>query len=427
MQYLSYVTRRLIQNESSRIRDLSYWQDELFIKTTAITIPASLMVMIPSIIIFWGEGSRWIPGVDIFAFSSVSIFILCTKYPIKIKMSFAVFVLTLLAVFLIASLGSFGVGSIYLLAISVIISLLFSDKIAYCSIGVNALIFAVFSLLINEKVVRWTIVNNYKIDVWLIYSLNFLFLNFMIVVEIRHLLVGLQSTMEQENKLLKILQTEVADKTIRNKQLAESEGHYKSLFFNNPSPMWIFDPATFYFLQVNEAAMVKYGFSSEEFLEMTIQQIRVDPVDLIVDRLNNAVANESIFSNVALHRKKNGKQFYAKIRCSTIPFHGHQALLVIAQDITTQISHNKAIEEQNLKLKKIAYFQSHMVRAPLARIKGLWSLWELEERPESDSQLFEFMKMSIEELDTVIRGIIKDSEVVSSVKPRNTRGKEGND
>ena len=55
------------------------------------------------------------------------------------------------------------------------------------------------------------------------------------------------------------------------KHSAES---YKLLFDKSPQPMWVFDRASLAFLAVNEAAIEHYGYSREEFLSMTIKDIR---------------------------------------------------------------------------------------------------------------------------------------------------------
>ena len=60
---------------------------------------------------------------------------------------------------------------------------------------------------------------------------------------------------------------------IRAKPGRSSED-YSLLFDGNPLPMWAFDPETLAFLDVNEAAVRHYGYSREEFLSMTILDIR---------------------------------------------------------------------------------------------------------------------------------------------------------
>src|SRR5690606_34852793 len=52
--------------------------------------------------------------------------------------------------------------------------------------------------------------------------------------------------------------------------LKESEKRYKDLFHLSPEPMWLYDVETLKFLDINNAAIKHYGFSREEFLNMTI-------------------------------------------------------------------------------------------------------------------------------------------------------------
>jgi PAS domain S-box-containing protein len=52
------------------------------------------------------------------------------------------------------------------------------------------------------------------------------------------------------------------------------ENRYHELFEVNPLPMWVFDLGTLRFMAVNEAAIAKYGYSREEFLSMSIEDIR---------------------------------------------------------------------------------------------------------------------------------------------------------
>ena len=62
----------------------------------------------------------------------------------------------------------------------------------------------------------------------------------------------------------------------RNQEtLRESEGRYRELFNNNPMPMWVLDTATLHFLEANAAAVQHYGYTNEEFLHITLADIRL--------------------------------------------------------------------------------------------------------------------------------------------------------
>src|SRR5262245_22533938 len=56
--------------------------------------------------------------------------------------------------------------------------------------------------------------------------------------------------------------------------MRESEEQYRLLFESNPHAMWVYDLETLRFLAVNDAAIERYGYSREEFLSMTLAQIR---------------------------------------------------------------------------------------------------------------------------------------------------------
>ncbi|TFF34738.1 response regulator [Mucilaginibacter psychrotolerans] len=67
--------------------------------------------------------------------------------------------------------------------------------------------------------------------------------------------------------------------------------------------------------------------------------------------------------------------------------------------------HVNAVENQNEKLKEISWIQSHLVRAPLARIMGLIPLIKDANCDEERETMLQFLQLSANELDGVIRSI----------------------
>ncbi len=100
---------------------------------------------------------------------------------------------------------------------------------------------------------------------------------------------------------------------------------------------------------------------------------------------------------------------------SAILSNGREARLVLVNDITEKVNYIETIEIQNRTLKEISWIQSHVVRAPLARLMGLVNLLE-NEYFNSNPELIGFLshiKNSSFELDTIIRDISKKSESIS--------------
>ena len=81
------------------------------------------------------------------------------------------------------------------------------------------------------------------------------------------------------------------------------------------------------------------------------------------------------------------------------------------QDITERRKYINAIERSNERLREIAWTQSHVVRAPLARIMGLIELLK-NQRNNLDNieEIIDNILNSSEELDKVIRKITIKTE-----------------
>ena len=108
-------------------------------------------------------------------------------------------------------------------------------------------------------------------------------------------------------------------------------------FQKHPDPMWIYDRDTLNFLEVNEAAIVSYGYSREEFLKLTIADIRPSED---VAALHEMVSNEPrglSESSTWRHRVKSGRIIFVSIRSNDLDFDKKKASMVSARNVTSLI------------------------------------------------------------------------------------------
>ena len=177
------------------------------------------------------------------------------------------------------------------------------------------------------------------------------------------------SVRDHESRL-KITGT-IADVTPRveaQKRIADAERQFRLIFNENPLPFWVFDAATLKFLEVNSAAVAQYGYSRDEFLGMSILDIRPDQDK---DKLlaDVSAGREGFhLPQVWTHQRKDGSLFEVNIHTADLEFGGKPARLILAEDISANIE----------------YEQQLAFRASRDLTTGLLNIDELTKRLEQD-------------------------------------------
>jgi PAS domain S-box-containing protein len=115
-----------------------------------------------------------------------------------------------------------------------------------------------------------------------------------------------------------------------------SENQYRQLFESNPTPIFTYDEETLAFLAVNNAAVTHYGYSKEEFQQMTLRDI-VLPEELpgFLDKLAKWTP-ETAYSGVWHHRVKNGK--LAEMEITSHPLGTEKWWLSLVVDVTERLN-----------------------------------------------------------------------------------------
>ncbi len=104
----------------------------------------------------------------------------------------------------------------------------------------------------------------------------------------------------------------------KQQELITSEKNYRLLFENNPHPMWVYDLESLAFLTVNDAAVTHYGYSREEFLAMTIRDIRPsEDVPRLMQNIENVTEGVDE-AGIWQHLKKDGTMIYVEITSHTL-------------------------------------------------------------------------------------------------------------
>lgn len=129
-------------------------------------------------------------------------------------------------------------------------------------------------------------------------------------------------------------------------ELKESEKRYSDLFHLNPQPIWIYDLETFKFVQVNHAAIELYGYTEEEFLNLTVFDVRQEQdKNILIDALKKHEGNKQTLHKKSGHITKSGELLDVEIQANFIKIKDKAYRMVIITDVTEK----NLVEEQITK------------------------------------------------------------------------------
>jgi len=147
------------------------------------------------------------------------------------------------------------------------------------------------------------------------------------------------------------------DQTAEREQmraLEESERRHRELFAANPHAMWIYDERTLAFLDVNAAAVARYGYTRDEFLAMTLADIR--PPEDVPALLADVAGVPDGFEGGQRwrHRRRDGSLLAVEISSHPVPWPGRSARVVLVHDVTAQAALEARLHWQAQMLTRLA-------------------------------------------------------------------------
>jgi PAS domain S-box-containing protein len=209
--------------------------------------------------------------------------------------------------------------------------------------------------------------------------------------------ITIQTEKERHLKLLESVITNTKDAVM----ITEAEP------FDEPGPK---------ILYVNEAFTKMTGYSSQEVIGKTpriLQGPKSDTIEL--KRLSDAIKRWESCEITIVNYKKNGDEYWVNFSISPVAnergWHTHW--IAIERDVTVIKKYINAIETQNVKLREIAWDQSHTVRAPLARMMGIVSLLRDFKLDTLEFNVWiDHFKDLASEFDNIIKDIVNKAQTI---------------
>ncbi len=153
---------------------------------------------------------------------------------------------------------------------------------------------------------------------------------------------------------------DITEQKQAREQLLQSEERHRALFQKNPLPMWVYDITTLKILAVNRAAINHYQYTEQEFLDLTLWDLRPknkQNVEILQTAINRSYHKDEPRNFIVHHVKKSGEIIDVHITASEFIYQEKESILVVAQDITEE----KKAESERQRLTSIIEATSDLI------------------------------------------------------------------
>lgn len=206
---------------------------------------------------------------------------------------------------------------------------------------------------------------------------------------------------------------QLEDYRILVEELSIARQQYQQIFNYNPQPLLLYNLAADRIIDVNLAAETRYGYDRNAWLKFKLADIFVnDSANEVYQKFKEfGKSDYSSYMGVYTHTGKDGRVIRVEIFANSLGTEAPNTFIILMKDVSIQIEQLEIIEQRNKQLEEIAWTQSHVIRAPLARIMGLVHLIQQDtSRGEIDPKVLDMFKHSTDELNDVVKRIISQAD-----------------
>ena len=154
---------------------------------------------------------------------------------------------------------------------------------------------------------------------------------------------------------------DITDLAEAHQRLHDAEAQYRLLFERNPLPFWVFHREDFRILEANQAALAQYGYSREEFLAMSLRDLRPSEDVEEAERVAAEDNPDKRRGRIWRHLRRDGSLLHAAVHAADIVFRGDPARLVLALDVTERLQAQQRLEDSERRFQLVARATSDAV------------------------------------------------------------------
>jgi PAS domain S-box-containing protein len=238
--------------------------------------------------------------------------------------------------------------------------------------------------------------------------------------ETKILLVSSSLVPYKNHKMMLCVYRDITEHKRSDHALRINEKRLRIFFESIPLPTWVFDLESLQFIEVNNTALQHYGYTKEEFLAMSVMDIRpVEDIPNLQAALEAIRIKESNTTH-GRHRRKDGSIIEVQLSWHDFEYNNRHAVLMVAQDITEskrsqeELQQAKeAVEIANRVKSEFLTNMSHEIRTPMNGIIGTIDLLCHTMLTPEQREYTETIRLSGDALLNVLNDILDFSKIES--------------
>jgi PAS domain S-box-containing protein len=349
LRYKTLIKVNLFGDNQTQKKDILYWKNKVFCNLLVYMLPVSILSLIPSVFMTFKNGIPLLGICDLITFSTVLFIAVIPGIPVLVRKAVFIASLYFLALALFIFLGSFGPGMMFLLALTVISSVILPSSVGYLSILINAFICIGMALFIQLQPAGSQLATEYSIGTWIAESSNVLLFSVVCAACM--------------NLLIKGFEKNIQEVSIAEQRIIASEMELSSFFNNVNEMLFSVDVIHQRMIQMSPACEKIYGYSQEEFMtDPNLWQNAIHPEDKeLVAGIDEQLMRQKVVINQYRIIHKDGSTRWTEHKLTPTYSEDGQLLRIdgVVMDITDRKLIEEEMQEKKNELEKLsAYLQN---------------------------------------------------------------------